>query len=188
MTALRVMTAAAVIAASAVVWHDLPTRSEVYAPFAVSGAPGTPVTGRAISATVSGVQIAPTLEITSDRFRPVSLSALGRWLVLETDLRPGDRPEQAHAELLAGTARYLPSDRLPAWARMTDTLTPGFLTRGAWVFDVAPAALSGHPITLRTWVGDGFLDSRLDIGIDLRDGRVAESDVASLAATRVVVA
>lgn len=186
--AARALAAAAVIGASAVVWHDLPTRSEVYAPFPVSGVLGAPATGRALTATVSGVQIAPELEIRSEKFRAASLAAIGRWLVLETEIRSGDQAERAHAELIAGPDRYLPTDRLPAWARMTGTLQPGFLTRGAWVFDVAPAAITDRPVTLRTWVGDGFLDSRLDIRIDLRDGRVVRSEVASLPPTRVVVA
>lgn len=187
-SAARALAAAAVIGASAVVWHNLPTRSEVYAPFPVPGVLGAPATGRAVSATVSGVQVAPELEIRSERFRSASLAAIGQWLVLETEIRSGDRPERAHAELIVGPDRYLPTDRLPAWARMADTLQPGFLTRGAWVFDVAPSVIADRPIVLRTWVGDGFLDSRLDISIDPRDGRVVRSGVASLPPARVVVA
>lgn len=185
---MRAPTAVAVIAAASVLWHHLPTRSDVYAPFPVSGALGTPVGGRAISAAVTGVQLAPELEIRSERFRSTSVAAIGRWLVIATDMRSGDRPERAHAELTIGTDRYLPADRLPPWATMSAAMQPGFLTRGAWVFDVAPSALQGGPITLHTWVGDGFLDSRLDIGIDLNDPRVIRSEAAVLTEPQVVVA
>lgn len=181
------LTAAAVIGASAVVWHHLPTRTEVYAPFPVAGSLGAPARGRAITATVSGVQIAPTLQIRAESFRSTSVAAIGQWLVLSTDMRSGDRPERARAELRVGADTYLPTDRLPPWASMNDTLEPGFVTRGAWVFDVSPEVLDGRPITLRAWAGDGFLDSRLDIGIDLHDPRVVRSDVASLSATQIVV-
>jgi tripartite-type tricarboxylate transporter receptor subunit TctC len=46
----------AVMGMCAVVWHNLPAGSDVYAPFPVSGVVGEPARGRGIVATVTGIQ------------------------------------------------------------------------------------------------------------------------------------
>ena len=50
--ALRMLATGVVIAAAAAVWHFLPTRTQVYAPFDVHGTSGRAVTGRQLTATV----------------------------------------------------------------------------------------------------------------------------------------
>ena len=51
------------------------------------------------------------------------------------------------------------------------------------MFDVAPALLepgASESLTLRVWVGDAFLDSRLVIRIPTDDSRVSRSDTVDL--------
>jgi hypothetical protein len=59
-------------------------------------------------------------------------------------------------------------------------VNPVITQRGSWVFDVAPALLAteSDPMTLRVWVGDGRLDSRLVIRIPLDGASVSRVDAA----------
>lgn len=188
--ATRALASAAVIAAGAVVSQNLPAGSEIYAPFPVAGVLGEAAGGRGITATVTGVQIAPEVLVTPKVGAPKSFSAIGQWVVVQTSMRPGDRTEFAHADLTAGPRTYLPTDRLPPGSTLGGTIQPGFVSRGAWVFDVAPDALDSAPrdgpVTLRAWVGDGRLDSRLEINLVLGDSRVVRSQRAEVSAPEVV--
>jgi hypothetical protein len=134
----------AVMGMCAVVWHNLPAGSDVYAPFPVSGVVGEPARGRGIVATVTGIQIAPQLVIESagggERF-----SAVGQWVVVQTSLQSGDRPEVAHADLTVGSRVYLPTGRLPSGSTLGGDIEPGFVSNGAWIFDVAPEPLGTEP-------------------------------------------
>jgi hypothetical protein len=171
-----VILTAVAIAVAAVVWHRLPARSEVYAPFDVWGAMGRPLTGRAITVTVNRAEIAPEIRVDATR-----VAAVGQWVVVDATIRPVDRPALPHAELIVGDASYTPTDRLPPGSTLSTLIQPGFAKDGAWAFDVAPAALESHgPMTLRTWVGDGHLDSRLNIVID---DRISRPEVVSLTPT-----
>jgi hypothetical protein len=69
----------------------------------------------------------------------------------------------------------------------TDTLmaeiSPGITQRGSWVFDVAPALVApgaSEPVTLRVWVGDGRMDSRLAIRIPTHGSRFSRVDAVTL--------
>ena len=183
-TATRVLATMAVMGMCAVVWHNLPAGSDVYAPFPVSGVVGEPARGRGIVATVTGIQIAPQLIIESagggERF-----SAVGQWVVVQTSLQSGDRPEVAHADLTVGSRVYLPTGRLPSGSTLGGDIEPGFVSNGAWIFDVAPEPLGTEPVTLRTWVGDGRLDSRLDIALDLRETVIPRTDLATASLIQV---
>lgn len=66
-----------VLAATAVLWHNLPTPTAVYAPFDVHGSMGAPVMGRGVSATVTRVCIADRLSDALGRDRS-SVTATGR--------------------------------------------------------------------------------------------------------------
>lgn len=62
---------------------------------------------------------------------------------------------------------------------MGEVLAPGIRSRGSWVFDVAPSLLDARaPMTLRLWVDDGRLDSRLNIALDL--GKAASMQTAKV--------
>lgn len=162
--AARAAAIVAAVVASAVVWHNLPANSDVYAPFTVHGTAGAPVSGRAVNATVTGVRAASTLRVDSV-LNPV-VAAVGRWVVVDADIRPGTDTELPHADLVAGADTYQPTDRLQLGTMLGGAIQPGITTTGSWVFDVAPAVLeAGSPLALRVWVGDGRLDSRLDIAI-----------------------
>lgn len=157
----RLLTAVAVVAtvaASAVVWQNLPTPTDVLGPFDVRGQAGTPVTGRAVSATVTRVRIADEVN---------AKKAAGVWVVVDTALEGTVSTELPHSELVVGPNTYRPSDVF-----LTDTMmgeiSPGLTLRGSYVFDVMPALVapeSSDPLTLVVWVGDGRLDSRLLIDI-----------------------
>jgi hypothetical protein len=184
------LTAAVAIATAAVLWLQLPANTDIYAPFDVRGVIGTPVSGRAVTATVTGVRIAP--QLTADSvLTPGPLPATGTWLIVDATVQANRNPELPHAELLVGPNTYRPSDRLPpATALGSLMIQPGIAQRGAWVFDVAPALLhtyAADPLTLRVWAGDGRLDSRLLIRIGLTDPRVSEAGTAALSRTVGVV-
>jgi hypothetical protein len=172
-SALPALSVVAVVAAAAMVWHNLPTPPDVYGPFDVQGVVGAPASGRAVTATVTAVRIAPLVN---------SVRATGQWVVVDTTLDAIRTTELPHSELIVGPNTYTPSDRF-----FVDTLraeiSPGITQRGAWVFDVAPELLVGgatEALMLRIWVGFGFMDSRLVIRIPTDDPRVGRVDAVGL--------
>jgi hypothetical protein len=162
-----------VVAAAAVVWQNLPTPTDVFGPFDVHAEVGEPATGRAVSATVDGVRIAPQVN---------SVPAAGLWVVVDTTLEATRSTELPHSELIVGPNTYSPTDRFFVKTLKAE-INPGITQRGAWVFDVASALVApdvSEPMTLRIWVGDGRLDSRLVIRIPADDPRVSRADAARL--------
>ncbi len=174
--ARRVLTAigvVATIAAAAVVWQNLPTPTDVLGPFDVHGDAGTPATGRGVSATVTSVRVTPVVD---------SVKPAGVWVVVNAALEGTRSTELPHCELIVGPNTYTPTDVF-----FTDTLmaeiSPGITQRGSWVFDVAPALVAPgatDPMTLRVWVGDGRLDSRLVIGIPTQGSRFSRVGAVTL--------
>jgi hypothetical protein len=172
-SALPALSVVAVVAAAAAVWHNLPTPTDVYGPFDVHAEVGAPATGRAVSATVTAVRIARSVN---------SVAATGQWVVVDTTLDAISSTELPHSELIVGPNTYTPSDRF-----FVDTLkaeiAPGISQRGAWVFDVAPELVApgaSESLMLHVWVGAGFIDSRLAIRIPTDDARVSRVDAVEL--------
>ena len=172
----RLLTAVGVVitvAAAAVVWQNLPTQTEVFGPFDVRADAGTPATGRAVQATVTGVRIAATAN---------SVKPAGIWVVVDTELEGTRSTELPHSELVVGPNTYSPTDVFFLDTLMGE-ISPGITLRGSWVFDVAPALVapgSSDPMTLFVWVGDGRLDSRLAIRISLEGSRLSRVDTVTL--------
>jgi hypothetical protein len=166
-----------VIAAAAVLWHHLPVNTEIYAPFDVAGEAGTPAEGRNITTTVTGAQITP--EIRPENAVPPVLQATGRWVVVDASIAAIRTPGLARVQLLLGPNTYLPTDRVPPSVHFGGLLQPEITQTGAWAFDVAPEVLDANDSALlQVWVGDGRLDSRLEVRIPLRDvSPVASADV-----------
>ena len=54
--ALPALSVIFVVAAAAVVWHNLPTPTDLYGPFDVHAEAGSPAVGRAVTATVTAVR------------------------------------------------------------------------------------------------------------------------------------
>ncbi|KWX68202.1 hypothetical protein [Mycobacterium sp. NAZ190054] len=162
----------AVVTAAAVVWHNLPTPTDLYGTFDVHGRVGEPVRGRAVTATVTSVRVAPQVN---------SAQAAGSWVVVDTTLEATGSTELPHADLLVGPNTYVPTDRFFG-KTLGAEIAPGISQRGSWVFDVASplvAAGAADPVTLRVWVGSGMLDSRLVIELDAdRFARTGEVDLA----------
>lgn len=174
--ARRVLTAVGVVvavAAAAIVWQNLPTPTDVLGPFEVHGEAGTPATGRAISADVTGVQITP--EVNSSK-------PAGIWVVVNIAMEGTVGTELPHSELVVGPNTYSPSDVFYL-DTMLGEISPGITTRGSWVFDVAPALVapeSADPMTLLVWVGDGRLDSRLAVQVPTEGPRFSRVDEVML--------
>lgn len=155
-----------VIAAAAVVWHDLPANTEIYAPFDVTAAAGAAATGRNITATVTGVELAS--EIRPENARPGRLDAAGVWVVVTAHVTAILGPGLMRAQLLVGPDTYAQTDRLLPSARLGGLMQPDIVYRGAWLFDVAPEALDKvDSVVLQVWLGDERLDSRLRVSIPL---------------------
>lgn len=170
-----------VLATAAVLWHNLPTPTAVYAPFDVRGSIGTPVTGRGVSATVTRVRIADRLSDAAARDRS-AVAATGRWVVVDTVMTATTAPDRPHVELLVGPNTYSPADRFDSAVKVGE-LAPGIAVTGPWVFEVAPEVLdaeSTDQLALHVWVGDGRLDSRLVIAIPLTGPNVSRSDAVTL--------
>ena len=150
------------IALAALIWHRLPTTLEIYAPFDVHAAFSTRAAGENLSATVTGVSVAPTIQN-----RPTSrpAAAAGTWLVATTSLDANESPVVPRADLLVGPNTYAPTDRLLS---TNAVVQPGLTLRCAWVFDVPVDLLKSVPsVVLRVWNGDDRLNSRLVMDIPL---------------------
>lgn len=169
------------LAAAAVLWQNLPTPTDVYAPFTVEAVLGSQVSGRDLSATVRGVRIAPELQADSVLTK-APIAAVGVWVAVDTTLLASTDPALPRAELIVGADIYRPTDRIPAGTALGGPLQPSISVRGAWVFDVAPALLGPDTVAvLSVSTGDGRLDSRLDIRIPLDDSDVTRSTIVDLA-------
>lgn len=167
-----------VVAAAAVVWHHLPTPTDLYGPFDVHAHVGVPADGRAVTATVTSVRIAPRVN---------SVQAAGTWVVVDTTLAATRATELPRSDLTVGPNTYTPSDRF-FFDTLGSQISPGITESGAWVFDVAPELVppgASASLTLRVWVGTAFLDSRLVISIPLNDSRVSRSDDVNLTSPKV---
>ncbi len=173
------LTAVIAIVASALVWHNLPVNTDIYAPFPVRGESGSPVQGRAIATTVTGLRIAP--RVTPDPGRPVN--AIGVWVIVDATVAATETSGLPRAELLIGPNSYLPTDRLLPGTTLGALLDPGIAEQGAWVFDVPSSLLDTvDSVVLRTWLGlDPRLDSQLVVNIPLHDSGVSRLDAVKLA-------
>ena len=172
-TALPALSVVVVIAAATVVWQNLPTPTDLYGPFDVHGEAFAPAVGRAVTATVTAVRIAPQVN---------SVQAAGQFVVIDTTLEANRNTGLPHSELLVGPNTYTPTDRFFVKTLRAE-ISPGIKQRGSWVFEVASALLEpvvSEPLTLRVWVGDAFLDSRLVIRIPADDRRVSRTDAVEL--------
>jgi hypothetical protein len=183
-TAAPALAITAAIASAAALWHTLPEPTDVYGPFDVHAAMGQQATGRAITATVTGVRIGPQAHTVSPPARTVP--SAGVWVVVDAEVAATRSFELPHTELVVGPNTYIPSDRFRL-APLGAELEPGIAQRGSWLFDV-PADLvepgAAHPISLRVWVDDGRLDSRLVITIPLDDDRIHRNEVVTLEPVR----
>jgi hypothetical protein len=171
--------AVVVIAAAAFVWHSLPVNSRIYAPFDVTAGAGAPATGRNITATVLGTQIAPVVE--PENARPPRLEAAGVWVVVNASVAAVEEPGMLRVQLQVGPDTYAPTDRLSPTATAGGLMRPALDYRANWVFDVAPEVLANVDIVqLRMWLGDARLDSRVVIDIALSGPQVSRLETVRL--------
>ena len=176
-TTRRVLTTLAVVvtvAAAAVVWQNLPTPTDVLGPFEVHGEAGTPVTGRAVSATVTGVRVSPDVNGT----KPA-----GIWVVVDTAVEGTVSTELPHSKLIAGPNTYTPSDVFSLDTLGGVMINPELTLSGSYVFDVVPALVAPDakgPLVFQLWVGDSRLDSLLVIRIPIDDQWVHRVDQVTL--------
>lgn len=175
-TALSVACVLVLVAAAALIWHNLPTPTDLYGPFDVHGDAGEPVRGRGVTATVTSVRVAPTVD---------SVPAAGRWVVVETTMEAHGSTDVPHADLLVGPNTYIPTDRFLT-RTLGRSLAPGIEQRGSWIFDVSSELIDGSDLdslVLRVWVGSDLLDSRLVISVPPEAiGRSAELRLAPVEA------
>jgi hypothetical protein len=162
---LTVLLTALVIAAAALLWHNLPDMMDVEGPFDIDGTVGEQVSDRALSVTVTGVRLGSQLRAPS---RP-PVKATGEWLVVDAELSGANDPVLPLVELRIGPNTYVRTDRFRPTQLGTE-LAPGIPQRGSWAFDVAPQLIGGsEPVSLRLWHDDGRLDSRLVVRIPRDD-------------------
>ena len=166
---------AVVIAVAALIWHHLPTPTDLYGPFEVRGTAGEPVRGRTVTATVTSIRIAPEVN---------SVQAAGEWVVVDATLEATDATALPRADLIVGPNSYTASDRFFGKTLIAE-ISPGIPQRGSWVFDVAAPLVADDAtdaLTLRVWTGSEILDSRLVIETPAGDPhitRIADAEVTA---------
>ncbi|MDG4663380.1 hypothetical protein [Mycobacterium sp. 236(2023)] len=79
--ALRIALAVAMLALTAWLWANLPTKLQSWAPIAVDGVVGERVEGRNLAVTVHEVRLAREITFSNDGV-PVVMSTSGAWLVI----------------------------------------------------------------------------------------------------------
>ena len=179
MRALTAVATGAVIATAAWMWHNLPTPDDVFASFDVSAGMDQQATGYAVSAEVTGVRIGP--QVRKEQYRPLVVDAVGIWVVIDGEAMTTRSDGVLSVELIVGPNTYRPTHRIGVMP-LAGSLAPGIAVRGSWVFDV-PADLVAPgrgKMTLRVWVDDWRLDSRLVIDMNLDDARVQRTDLVSI--------
>ncbi|MEH3135528.1 MAG: hypothetical protein PGN30_11065 [Mycolicibacterium neoaurum] len=176
---LTALSTAVVIAAAAWTWHSLPIPDEVFAPFDVEVAMGQQATGAAITAQVDAVRIGPRVRKT--QYPPGNVDAVGVWVAVDGAAMTTRSDQVPSVELIVGPNTYVPTSRLGV-IPVTGSLAPGIRASGSWVFDVPPdlVAPGRGRITLRMWVGDWRLNSRLVFDIDLTDPAVHRTDLIDI--------
>jgi hypothetical protein len=170
---LHIFATAVVIAAAAALWQSLPTPDDVYGPFDVHAGIGEQATGRGIETQVTGVRVSPRVE--KGRYPRQIVDAVGTWVAIDNETMTTLTVEVPRVELVIGPNTYVPTMRVGV---LYPAFPPGIRVRSSWVFDV-PAelvALGSQTMSLRVWVGDSRLTSRLMIDIPLDDERVSRED------------
>jgi hypothetical protein len=164
---------AVVIAAAALLWHNLPDLMDVEEPFDVHGTMGEQVSGRAIAVTVTGARAGPRVQA----LPRAAVDATGEWLVVDAELDAVSGFVLPVVDLQVGPNTYIPSERFRP-TQLGGELAPDIPQRGSWVFDVAPELLDeSAPMALRVWQGDSRLDSRLVVTIALPPGDRGDTTV-----------
>jgi hypothetical protein len=169
-TAARV--AAVVLVLGAVAWVDgrLPTEERQLRPFTASGSTSEVVTGRAFSATVTGVAGSRTLTAAD-----TSHVSDGVWLDISIRAAARERP----ATISWAAVRDRDGALYPVTGRViqpligTTSLEPGIPLLGHVYVEVPAARLAGSSIQLSTDAYDRRLDSvvQIDLGLDAAAAR-----------------
>jgi hypothetical protein len=169
----------ATIAAASTLWHYLPEPTDIYKPFDVHAAIGQQATGRGLTAIVDGVRIGPKVHKVSPP--QATVQSVGTWVVVDAAVASTRDFQLPRTELIVGPNTYGPSDRFFLTALGAE-LEPGITQRGSWAFEVPPdlVAAAADPISLRVWLNDDRLDSRIVVTIPLDDQRVSRDDVVDL--------
>lgn len=178
---------AALLLVSGVIANGMPDESVRDAPFEVHGALGETLTGRNLSATVTGAEFVrqPRGELWGE---PWAAESGGIWLVVDAEAACVVSLCQLQSVMLdVDGTRWSVSERPNSLSVAQTTLAAGIPTAGALLFEV-PAELAGEaaestaplPARLRLGVGsDDRLDSLLVIEIDLAALQQREStDIA----------
>ena len=95
------------LAATAVMWKQMPTTVESWAPITVDGAVGERTIGRNIEVTVVDARQAKTVTFSS-RGTVTRLSSSGAWLVLTVTYGPTVKPASPSFALEVGKRTYVP--------------------------------------------------------------------------------
>jgi hypothetical protein len=166
---------AALLFASGVIANGMPDESVRDAPFEVRGALGETLTGRNLTATVTGARFVqqPRGELWGE---PWAAESGGVWLVVDTEAACVVSLCQLQSVMLdVDGTRWSVSERPSSLSVAQTPLAAGIPTAGALLFEVpaelaSEAAESAAPITARLRLGVGSdtrLDSLLVIEIDL---------------------
>lgn len=163
---------AAALAATVVVYGITPHDDDIVAPFVVRGQVGDELTGRTVSATVTGVRLASSFDL-SEIGEEWTGPTTGTWVVVDADASAVEDPGSlVRVTLTIGDDTFTASERLRSETLQSARLRPGILTRGSLLFEVSDKALaSAEASHAEIGINASFqsvLDSKLVIEVDLR--------------------
>jgi hypothetical protein len=179
MVSLAIVIAA--LAATIVVYGITPHDDDIVAPFVVRGQIGDELTGRTVSATVTGVRLASSFDLQAIGENWTGPTT-GTWVVVDAAAAAVDEPGPlVRVTLTIGDDTFTASERLGSATLQSARLRPGILTRGSLIFEVSGEALASDDAS-HAEIGinaslQSVLDSRLVIEVDLRQ-LVAEDGVS----------
>lgn len=171
----------AALAATVLVYGITPHDDDIVAPFVVRGQIGDELEGRTVSATVTGVRLASSFDL-SQMGEDWTGPTTGTWVVVDTDASAVEDPGSlVRVTLTIGDDTFTASERLRSETLQSARLRPGILTHGSLIFEVSDEALASADAShAEIGINASFqsvLDSKLVIEVDLRQ-LVAEPGVS----------
>ena len=164
------LSAAALLAVSAVAVATAPDNAAVTAPFPISGPMGEAVTARALVVTVHSVELTEKLDVD---YRDIpAIGTDGVWVVVDTTIESRlGLLGLSYAELWIDDVHYRVSDALPAPTPLLVTWGSGVPQRGSLVFELPRDALDAGGASRASIVFLHRLDASLDsvpvVAVDL---------------------
>jgi hypothetical protein len=165
---LRVVVAVALLAAAILMWQNMPTKTQIWAPIAIDATMGERAVGRNLAVTVHRVDLADAVTF-AQRGKFVRVPATAAWLVFSLTYEALHEIDAAPKFQLVTEGRTYES----TVGNFSGTYPPGVTKRGVAAFELpdvpAEAVLKIANKTTEKWGNaiDAPLDSQISLPVDL---------------------